>query len=80
MIKVGQVYKLNKDYTSDNCVFVITRIWNEVAYFVSNIGYAKGRDKILLEEDTKNKYVKLIAEYPTWQEAVNSKEFKVGEK
>lgn len=76
MIKVGQIYKDNKKYTSDNCLFVITRIGNEVAYFVTNIGYAKGRDTILLEEDIKDKDVKLIAEYPTWQEAVNSKEFK----
>ena len=75
-IKVGQVYKVNEDYTGDNCMFVITRIQNEDAYFVSNIGYAKERDKILLENDIKDKYIKLIAEYPTWQEAVNSKEFK----
>lgn len=76
MIKVGQIYKVSKKYTRDNCVFVITRIENESAYFVSNIGYAKERDKILLEEDIKDKYVKLIAEYPTWQEAVNSEYFK----
>ena len=76
MIKVGQVYKVNEDYTSDNLVFIITRIGNETVYFVSNIGYATGRDKILLENDIKDKYIKLVAEYPTWQEAVNSKEFK----
>lgn len=76
MIKVGQIYKVNEDYTSDNCVFIITLIKDEDAYFVSKTGYAKERHKILLEEDIKNKYVKLIAEYPTWQEAIDSKEFK----
>ena len=75
-IKVGQIYKVNEDYTSDNCIFVITRTQNEDAYLVSNIGYAKERDKILLENDIKDKYIKLIAEYPTWQEAVNSEYFK----
>jgi hypothetical protein len=76
MIKVGQIYKVNVDYTKYNTVFIITRIENETIYFVSNIGYAIGRDTILLENDIKDKYIKLIAEYPTWQEAVNSKEFK----
>lgn len=76
MIKVGQIYKVNENYTGDICMFVITRTQNEDAYFVSNIGYAKERDKILLENDIKDKYIKLIAEYPTWQEAVNSEYFK----
>lgn len=75
-VKVGQIYKVNEDYTKDNCMFVITLTHDGDAYFVSNIGYAKERDKILVENDIKDKYIKLIAEYPTWQEAVNSKEFK----
>lgn len=40
--------------------------------------YADERHKTLMEKDITTKFIKLIAEYPTWQEAVNSKEFNNG--
>lgn len=76
-IKVGQIYKVNK--ANEYYVFVITRIKKEDVYFVSKTGYAKERDKILIENDIEDKYIQLIGEYSSWQEAVNSPEFK-GEK
>lgn len=69
MIKVGQIY--NKPYlggkvvvtwiSADETEFYMIR--NDGFFFVSRRVYANYEDE-------------LIAEYPTWQEAVNSKEFK----
>lgn len=70
-IKVGQIYKIDVTET----VFVITYICGGYVYFVTNVGYADERKKSLVEQDVKSNFAKLIAEYPTWQEAVNSKEF-----
>ena len=75
MIKVGQIYKTDVTET----IFVITYICGDYAYFVTNVGYADERKKSLVEQDVKSNFAKLIAEYPTWREAVNSPEFK-GEK
>lgn len=71
MIKVGQVYK----YTAEpSARFVVTAAFDENTIFdyilndVVVFSYEKG--KYLLDG------TELIAEYPTWQEAVNSKEFR----
>ena len=68
MIKVGQIYKPknNKDYS-----FVVTKTekMGDGCYVIWNDG-SPNYHKISEEE------IELIAEYPTWQEAVNSKEFK----
>lgn len=62
MIKVGQVYKNHR-----NEICVITSIdYNGTYIYITNTGYA-GHGVFCDNE--------LIAEYPTWQEAVNSKEF-----
>lgn len=71
MIKVGQIYKTNSG------IYVVTRTW-----FNSAVG--KEYIDCVYEEGTTTDYSRqfaeeyheLIAEYPTWQEAVNSKEFK----
>ena len=70
MIKVGQVYK----YTAEPSKrFVVTAAFDENTRFdyILNDGvvfsYEKG--KYLLDG------TELITQYPTWQEAVNSKEF-----
>lgn len=70
MIKVGQIWSI------DGNAFVITKINNFI-----NIG--KRFDCIYKDGTTDDwgkiyteTYGELIAEYPTWQEAVNSKEFK----
>lgn len=70
-IKVGQIYKRVDD------IFVITKIFYNgcsgeyMAYVVYNDGTSDDWSCKFISE-----YSKLIAEYPTWQEAVNSKEFK----
>ena len=71
MIKVGQVYKYT---TEPSTRFVVTAAFDENTRFdyIQNDGvvfsYEKG--KYLLDR------TELIAEYSTWIEAVNSKEFK----
>lgn len=74
MIKVGQIYKTDTTET----MFVVTYICDDFVSFITNIGYANERYKTSMEKDITTKFIKLIAEYPTWQEAVNSKEFKDG--
>lgn len=65
MIKVGQIYKTKKS------LIVITRVKDCHVSFVNHKGYAETTPALLVKSE-----LKLIAEYPTWQEAVNSKEFK----
>lgn len=66
MIKVGQIRK------DDFNLYVITYDLTNCAIVYRN-GEVREYTEKLIEQD------KLIAEYPTWQEAVNSPEFK-GEK
>ncbi len=69
-IKVGQIYKVNEDK------YVITKTWH------SDLFDEEWADYIFNDGTTDRtcgnifKYLELIAEYPTWQEAVNSKEFR----
>ena len=74
MIKVGQIYK-QRDYDT----FVVTYINN--SKLVSMI-YTDGSQRLDFTDSLRifiQDYCELIAEYPTWKEAVNSSEFK-GEK
>lgn len=72
MIKVGQIYTDNED------VYVVTNVWTNIfeneEYFCSINTDGDVNFNNLVSYAEKND--KLIAEYPTWQEAVNSKEFK----
>lgn len=79
MIKVGQIWRgRNNDDT-----IVITHIdktlgkkqeqW-QIDYMWADGETVSNDDAYFVKTGRK-----LIAEYPTWQEAVNSKEFKVGE-
>lgn len=63
MIKVGQVYKEQED------IFVITFANTSGGYHA-----IKNSGKVFSGVGLDEKYI--IAEYPTWQEAVNSKEFR----
>jgi len=70
IIKVGQIYKSKLTLT----IMVITQIddaFEEVSVIASD-GFV---DRWLFD-DIVNCDWELIIEYPTWQEAVNSKEFK----
>jgi len=62
-IKVGQVWEFNKT------IWIITSINEDWVCLITNKGLAATEKKELI---TGN----LLATYPTWQEAVNSKEFK----
>lgn len=69
MIKVGQVYK-----TDQAECFVVTYIGVYTVTLIFEDGYVIHKEN----RDWITKCNELIAEYPTWQEAVNSKEFNNG--
>ena len=70
MIKVGQVWQTSNDYK-----VVVTSTKEEDYVGQICIIYMDGYTTDSCEENTFT-FCKLLAEYPTWQEAVNSKEFK----
>lgn len=73
-IKVGQVWK-----QENNEVFVVTFIekHDDDAFVLYTDGYSTS---YRIEDGYNHDFVfnKLIAKYPTWQEAVNSEEFNNG--
>lgn len=66
MIKVGQIFK-----DEDNFRFVIT-LYSPVDIYII---YNNGSCSHFARKDFNSLDYKFIKEYPTWQEAVNSKEF-----
>lgn len=73
MIKVGQIYN------SDDGIHVVTQISvSSIGREIASVIYNDGTSDCW-SDNFISKYSKLIAEYPTWQEAVNSPEFR-GEK
>lgn len=79
MIKVGQIRKPTKEFKDDplgNIKMVISKIddncWCSIIFEDGDV--ITGSPDWVVEEKTE-----LIAEYSTWQEAVNSPEFR-GEK
>jgi len=73
MIKVGQIYKEN-DY---NVNFVITKEYeNPQGKKRYDLLYQSGMVGDYQSEHQVLSHTILIAEYPTWEEAINSKEFK----
>lgn len=66
MIKVGQIYKDVDDFR-----LVITLSSPLDVYGI----YNNGSTSYFSRKNFKDYNLKLIAEYSTWQEAVNSKEF-----
>lgn len=73
MIKVGQIY--NIPHLGGKVVVTWIREDKTEFNMVRNDGFFFVSKGLWVSDDGK-----LIAEYPTWQEAVNSKEFKVGGK
>ena len=73
MIKVGQIYKLPISKSS----VIVTNIENKKdkqfdwIYFITEEGLQERLWRKTVEET-----LELVTEYPTWQEAVNSPEFK----
>jgi hypothetical protein len=76
MIKVGQIYKENLwTYTVTHIEYGAFPDMNRVFLILRNGSMmTEAVDTFKLE--VEQGFVKLIAEYPTWQEAINSKEFK----
>lgn len=73
MIKVGQVFK-GKEWAGE--VLVITKVHKFGRQKLYDYIYQDG-SVVAQDYDIDIKLGrKLIAEYPTWQEAVNSKEFR----
>lgn len=68
MIEVGQIY----EYESGER-FVMTNITGKRLCAIYQSGVVINLERF---SPQMRVYGKLIAEYPTWQEAVNSKEFK----
>lgn len=70
-VKVGQIYN------SDEGIYVISKVRFDAvvdvnwSYVIYNDGTSECWSDYFI-----SKYSKLIAEYPTWQQAVNSPEFK----
>lgn len=74
MIKAGQIYKEKElpYWRKHECnVFVISSIDFTACIIYKDGTVYRGIGIKWIKEDCK-----LIAEYPTWQEAVNSKEFR----
>jgi len=69
MIKVGQVWQTSNEYK-----VVVTSTKEEDYVGQISIVYMDGYTTDSYEGNTFT-FCKLLAEYPTWQEAVNSKEF-----
>ena len=67
MIKVGQIYQTERLEK-----FAITRVVGKQFHTITPNGIT---EEFVAHKDIEE-YWKLIAEYPTWQEAVNSKEFR----
>ena len=68
MVKTGQIRK------RDELIFVVTNVYGtffgDRAYIIYTQGDAETLDCGFIDNNSR-----LIAEYQTWQEAVNSKEF-----
>ena len=77
MIKVGQIRKPKKEYwktTYDSELKIVISKIEEDDYcdiIYEDGGVCNSAPIVFVEDKTE-----LVAEYPTWQEAVNSKEFK----
>lgn len=66
MIEAGQIYK---PINNEDARFVVTLVEEFGCYIIWDDGSASFHN---INEEK----IELIAEYPTWQEAVNSKEFR----
>lgn len=74
MIKVGQIYGYVDDYSQIEYRICVTCVLRFTAFGISSSGVIYDKGKSFYED------LPLIAEYPTWQDAVNSSEFKGEEK
>lgn len=73
-VKIGQIYKGNEGIFTITSYYDDTDYMGEGNYFFDLI-YTNGKTECWQDAEDIKDY-ELIAEYPTWQEAVNSKEFR----
>ena len=75
MLKEGQVRITNSEGYDHKTVFVVTNVEGNNADFIDQSGqvYHGIACRQIMEETST-----LLAEYPTWKDAVNSVEFKTG--
>lgn len=81
MIKVGQVYEFKEKSEID--IVVVTKEYpptKDFNFYRYDLIFQDGETQEWARNNDIQEYTVLVAEYPTWQEAVNSKEFKGGEK
>lgn len=71
MIKAGQIYNTNFDC----CDWSVIAITNTEDGIISMIN-PEGVVDFVEESEFQYQDTRLMAEYPTWKEAINSKEFK----
>lgn len=76
MIKVGQIYQ------EVNWLYAVTHIENSIfpnmdrVFLILQNGSMMTEAVDTFKSEVEQGIVKLVAEYPSWQEAVNSKELK----
>ena len=71
-IKVGQIWQQSNGYKIVVTALDVDLIGEVIVIFQDgDVAYKS-------KEDTEFSFCTLLAEYPTWQEAVNSKEFNNG--
>lgn len=75
MIKAGQVYIIYLDWDVWS-IITITNIDNEDVHVIGNEGFVETYSIDTFQKQDK----KLLAEYPTWCEAIMSPEFRKGKK
>ena len=73
MIKEGQIYKCSEGVFAVTCNYDDSTYMGEGNYFFDLI-FTNGKTECWQDAEDIEDY-ELIAEYSTWQEAVNSKEF-----
>ena len=81
MIKVGQVYEFKEKSEID--IVVVTKEYpptKDFNFYRYDLIFQDGETWEWARNNDIQEYTVLVAEYPTWQEAENSKEFKVGGK
>lgn len=79
MIKVGQVYEFKEKDKSGIDRIVVTKVYpptKDFKFYRYDLILQDGEAWEWARYNDIQKYMVLVAEYPTWIEAINSKEFK----
>jgi len=83
MIKVGQIYEFKEKDKSGVDRVVVTKEYpptKDFNFYRYDLILQDGEAWEWARNNDIKEYMLLVDEYPTWQEAVNSEEFKVGGK